>query len=80
MSFLKRLFKNNDSQPAVPEVRFGRYSDSYKETENYKAWDQAVEAFEEKQYLDSLRAFLRYLYDEHQDNVHWQDNGESIQF
>ncbi len=80
MSFLKRLFKNTDSQPAVPEVRFGRYSDSYKETENYKAWDQSVEAFEEKQYLDSLRAFLRYLRDEHQDNVHWQDHGDRIEF
>lgn len=80
MSLFNRLFRPVEDLPAQPEVRFGRYTDSYKETENYKAWDQAVEAFEENQYLNSFRSFLRYLRDEHEDNVHWKDDGDAIQF
>lgn len=81
MSFFKRIFKHIDERPATqPELRFGRYTDSYKQTGNYQAWDQSVEYFEQQQYLDSFRAFLRYLRDEHEDNVHWKDEGNTIRF
>ncbi len=39
-----------------------------------------MEAFESGEYLNSFRAFLQYLRDDREDNVHWKDEGESIHF
>ncbi|MCB9081731.1 MAG: hypothetical protein H6555_08480 [Lewinellaceae bacterium] len=80
MGFLDRLFQSTPQIPAGPDIRFGRYSDSYKRPENYQAWDHSLEAFENGNYLDSYRLFFRYLRDDIEDNVHWWDEGEGIAF
>lgn len=80
MSLLKRIFGNREPEIIPPDIRFGRYSDSYKESDNYEAWDQALDKFEQEEYLDSYRAFFRYLRDEHEDNVRWWDEAEGIRF
>ncbi|MBX2929110.1 MAG: hypothetical protein KF852_14830 [Saprospiraceae bacterium] len=79
MSLLRRFFKSAPTSSA-PDLRFGRYTDSYKQADNYKAWDRAVEAFENLEYLDSFRAFLEYLRDEREENIHWTDTGDEIRF
>lgn len=82
MGFFNRLFSANH-QPdddAQPDIRFGRYSDSYKEKDNYQAWDIALDLFDKGDYLDSYKSFFQYLRDEKEDNVKfWEANG-SIHF
>lgn len=52
-----------------PEIKFGRYSDSYKDEEKYDAWDIALELYENKEYFKSFHYFLTYLSDETSGNV-----------
>ncbi|MEZ5039296.1 MAG: hypothetical protein R2828_05375 [Saprospiraceae bacterium] len=82
MGFFDRFF-NTSHQPdddAQPDIRFGRYSDSYKQKENYQAWDVALDLFDKGDYLGSYKSFFQYLRDEKEDNVkYWEANG-SIHF
>ncbi len=80
MSFFERIFGSAESKTPQPDIRFGRYSDSYKESDNYEAWDESLDKFESEDYLDSYRAFLRYLRDEQEDNVKWWDEDGGIRF
>ncbi len=70
MSFFNSLFgNNNDSSEPQPDVKFGRYTDSYKTKIQYDAWDKALEEFEEEKYLECYRSFFLYLRDERENNV-----------
>lgn len=81
MNFLQRLFGNNDpSDPSEPNIKFGRYSDSYKKPAQYEAWDESLENFEKENYLVSFDAFFRYLRDDKDENVKWQEENGAIQF
>lgn len=80
MSILDRIFGAKEKTVTQPDIRFGRYSDSYKVGANYDAWDTALEKFEEAQYLDSYRAFFNYLRDEEEDNVHWWEENGGLKF
>jgi hypothetical protein len=76
MGFFDRLFGSSSERTPQPDIKFGRYSDSYKQAVNYNAWDAALEKFENEEYLESYQAFFRYLRDEEEDNVkYWEDNG-----
>lgn len=63
-----------------PGYNFGRYTDAYKTSENYAAWDRALRAFEDGRYLASVEAFMAYLYDPREDNVRWQPEREKLYF
>lgn len=77
MSLFNRLFGTSEKKVAQPDVRFGRYSDSYKSSENYRAWDEALEKFEEEDFMSSYEAFFRYLRDDREDNVKcWLEDGK----
>lgn len=77
MSFWDRIRYGKSATLTQPNIRFGRYTDSYKSPVNYAAWDRALAAFENEEFLDSFRFFLTYLRDEQEDNVRfWQDNGD----
>lgn len=80
MSFLDRLFGSKEEADVQPDIRFGRYSDSYKVSANYDAWDKSLEKFEEEQYLDSYKAFFDYLRDDEEDNVRWTAENGGIKF
>lgn len=76
MGLFDRLFGNTSEKEPQPDIKFGRYSDSYKEVANYESWDRALDKFEEKEYLDSYREFFRYLRDDQEDNVkYWEETG-----
>ena len=79
MSFLDKLF-GNQKEASVPNVHFGRYTDIYKSTVQYDAWDQAQELFEEGKYLESYRQFLIFLSDPQVDNVRYDENQEELTF
>ncbi len=80
MGLFDRLFGATEPTEPQPDIRFGRYSDSYKEADNYQAWDQALEKFESENYLESYQAFFRYLRDEKENNVKWWPTGDGLQF
>lgn len=80
MGFFDRLFGSFTEEEPQPDVKFGRYSDSYKEAVNYDAWDIALEKFESENYLDSYRHFFRYLRDDQEDNVKYWDENDALRF
>jgi hypothetical protein len=80
MSFWDRLIYGKSGKVKQPNIRFGRYTDSYKTPVNYAAWDKALIAFEEEHFLESFRFFLTYLRDEQEDNVHFWKKDEGIEF
>jgi len=80
MSFFESWFGGKEKEWIQPEIRFGRYSDSYKKTESYDAWDKALDVFEEGKFLDSLELFFAFLRDDTEDNVCWEKTGQSISF
>lgn len=82
MNIWDRLFGLDKESPyAASELkRFGRYSDAYKSPENYIAWEQALEHFENGAYLQAFEAFFFYLRDEEEDNVRYQQEGEALYF
>lgn len=80
MSFFNKLFSHSRPSDSQPEVSFGRYSDTYKEDEQYLLWDESLAAFEEGDYAKSYALFFRYLRDDEQDNVSWEQDGANFTF
>lgn len=75
MGFFDRFFGGSSESSPQPKISFGRYTDSYKTTAQYDAWDSALEKFEEEKYLEGYKDFFRYLRDEEIDNVRcWEEN------
>ena len=76
MGFWDRFRQGKSVELDQPRIRLGRYTDSYKSSAKYKAWDKALAAFEQEQYLDSYRYFFEYLGDDKEQNVkYWDENG-----
>ena len=82
MSIWDRLFGIEQAveDSAQPSFRFGRYTDAYKKPANYAAWDEALTAFEEEDFPKAFAAFFRYLRDEKEDNVRFQQEENKLYF
>jgi hypothetical protein len=80
MGFFDQIFGKDTSDGEQPNIRFGRYSDSYKTEAQYDAWDSALEKFDQKDYLGAYRDFLLYLRDDQEDNVHWTEDKGALSF
>jgi hypothetical protein len=80
MGLFDRIFGQSEKLEPQPDIRFGRYSDSYKSTQNYDAWDVALDKFEAESYLESYRQFFKYLRDDYEDNVRYWDEDGGIHF
>lgn len=81
MKLFSRLFGVVSESAEQPDIRFGRYSDGYKNDANYDAWDEALTSFDASDFMGAYRAFFRYLRDETEDNVRWWDGSDgSIRF
>ena len=80
MGLFDRLFGYTGEAQEQPKIKFGRYSDSYKSAASYKAWDKALEKFDEGAYLEAYKAFFKYLRDEKEDNVRLREEKERIEF
>lgn len=77
MSIWSRLFEK-DSSDVAPQIRFGRYSDSYKNASNYTAWDLSLQAFEKGAYLECYKQFFQYLFDPAENNVFWSEENNVL--
>ena len=82
MSIFDRLFKRKSEQEEKkgPDISFGRFSDSYKQTKQYDAWDVALDEFKKEDYLESCKAFLEYLNDERENNINYRQEDGEISF
>lgn len=78
MSFFERLFGSRQPQP--PNIPFGRYTDAYKTPEQQANWSRSLELFDEGKHIEAYRAFLQYLRDDKADNVHWEEDGDTLRF
>jgi len=80
MNIFSRLFGTGKTGGIAPKVHFGRYTDAYKTTDQYDAWDEAQELFEAEKYIDAYASFLEYLNDPFVNNVHYEKNADGIKF
>lgn len=80
MKFMRFFFDEKPYQIKGPDIRFGRYSDAVKSKEQYVAWENALKAFEQGDYLQTYMLFFDYLKDPKEDSVHCEKNGNFVQF
>ncbi len=80
MRLIDRLLGSSEEETPQPNIRFGRYSDSYKELVNFENWDEALRKFEAEEYLSGYEAFFAYLRDEKEDNVRWWKEDGRLRF
>ena len=72
-------FLGKEDNSTAPNIRFGRYSDSYKQPENYVAWESSLQAYERGNFLECCRQFLFYIQDKKENNVQWRENDGVIE-
>lgn len=63
-----------------PDVRFGRFSDTYKSPGQESKWEDAMEKFEEGEIILAYRLLLEYLENPDGDNVSFREEGEKLTF
>ncbi len=81
MSIFDQFFKKkNTPREGDPKVSFGRFSDSYKQTRQYDAWDIALDKFEHEEYLESFKSFFDYLNDDREENVKYSQQEGKLGF
>jgi len=69
------------SAPIRPDVRLGRYSDSFKSKEQVGQLKKSMHLFEEKDYMKAFKAFIDYLRDDDEKNVKiLLEDGEQLKF
>ena len=77
MKFLDRIFGTNQKEEHQPSIAFGRYTDTYKTSAHYDAWDRSLINFENEAYLQAYLAFFEYLKDHNEKNVNfWEEKGK----
>jgi len=85
MGFFKKIFGGKESLDTrlsdnEPNIKFGRYSDSFKNEQQVEKWRDALEEFKQKEYLSAYRHFFTYLRDDAADNVKIIDENDTINF
>lgn len=80
MGFFNRIFGIQYTEDPQPDISFGRYSDSYKTTKQYQYWDDALEKFEEGEYVACYENFFNFLKDENEENLKFSKEEDTIQF
>ena len=80
MGFFNKIFGLGKKELIQPDIQFGRYTDSYKTPEQYKAWDNSIEEFEKGNYLVSYRQFFQYLGNTTVNNVYVEEKDGRLHF
>jgi hypothetical protein len=80
MNFFSKIFASKNTSEEMPNIRFGRFSDSYKTDAKYDAWDRSLADFEQKKYHSSYKLFLEYLKDDATNNVITEEKDGEIYF
>lgn len=80
MGLFDNIFGSKINYDKQPNVVFGRYSDSYKSKNQYAAWDESLDLFDEHHYMDAFMKFFEYLNDEKLSNVSARREADVIHF
>jgi len=80
MGIFDKIFWGAKEEADAPVVKFGRYSDSYKEKEKYEHWDKSIELFENGEFIQSLKLFFEYLKEDNTGNVVFTEKDGKINF
>ena len=80
MGFFDRIFNTDTPELDQPNIKFGRFSDAYKSKKQYGHWDAALKLFDKKKYTEAYDNFFQFLYDEDEDNVSWNKEGDKFHF
>lgn len=85
MSFLKKIFGGISSGESnfdadEPDIKFGRYSDAFKNDQQVNKWRSSDALFKEKKYIEAYNDFFHYLKDEKAENVKHTVDGDKIDF
>jgi len=85
MSFFKKIFGAREQEHTFlsdgePNIKFGRYSDSFKNEQQVEKWRKALALFKEKEYINSYKHFFMYLRDDDADNVKIIEKDNEILF
>ncbi len=80
MGLLDRLFGEEESVKDLPLLKFGRYSDAYKSSDQYDDWDDAVRLFDKEEYFKSYEHFFKYLKDDKEENLTWKMEDKELFF
>ncbi len=80
MGFFDRIFNTNTPEYDQPNIKFGRYSDAYKSAEQYAHWESSLKLFDQKEYATAYDHFFQYLYNEDEENVSWNREGDILYF
>ncbi len=79
MAFWDLIFNKIEPEEG-PSIRFGRFSDAYKDPAQYDSWDKSLLAYEQESYLESIRYFFEYLTDTHIQNAKWWEKDSKLYF
>lgn len=80
MKLFDTIFQRFRTEEKVPDIKFGRYSDSYKTEKQHQSLDEATRQYENGNYLECYRNFFTYLRDEKEDNVQFELQNKVISF
>ncbi len=76
---LMTLFGSSES-PDNPQIRFGRYSDSFKYRHKHAEWERTEALYSKGDFLAYFETFLKYIYDEKEKNLNYTRKDDLIDF
>lgn len=80
MGIFDKIFWRVKEEGNAPAIKFGRYSDSYKEKVKYEDWDKSIELFEKGEFISSLKLFFEYLKEDATGNLVFTEEDGLINF
>lgn len=83
MALFNRLFgreKLSELETVPNGIQFGRFIDSPHPVERNKVWNESLDNFKQKNYIESFRLLLEYIKDQREGFVNYQVVGNRISF
>ncbi len=77
MGLFDSWFGRIDEKEKQPNIKFGRYSDSYKTDQQYTAWQDSLDKFDDGDHFEAYGDFFDYLGDPEKENVIYQKLGDT---
>ncbi len=77
MGLFDSWFGRTAEKSEKPDIKFGRYSDSYKSEKQYEAWQNSLDKFDDGNHFSAYEDFFFYLGDPKEENVVYQRLGDT---
>ena len=79
-ALFRRLFGQQEGKADQPDIKFGRFCDTYRNDRQLKSWENAIEKFESNEYFLSLAHLLDFLHNEDEQNVSYEHGEDHLDF